>query len=205
MISTKIKNIKDSELEQYFNQFRENIVGIDLEFESPYGTKKIVYTDWTASGRLYRPIEEKILNDFGPYVANTHTETTESGTAMTMVYHKAKAIIKTHVNSNEDDILILSGSGMTSVVNKFQRILGLKMPENLQQYATIPDEKKPIIFITHITTQRKQLNYYPKTNDKSIAITSRNCCFQSNSRTALGMTAYFPEPQITAPPWLSRR
>jgi len=75
------------------------LVGIDLEFESPFGTKKIVYTDWTASGRLYRPIEEKILNDFGPYVANTHTETTESGTAMTMAYHKAKAIIKTHVNS----------------------------------------------------------------------------------------------------------
>ncbi len=159
MISTKIKNIKDSKLEEYFNQFRENIVGIDLEFESPYGTKKIVYTDWTASGRLYRPIEEKILNDFGPYVANTHTETTESGTAMTMAYHKAKAIIKTHVNSNEDDILILSGSGMTSVVNKFQRILGLKMPENLQQYATIPDEKRPVIFITHMEHHSNQTSW----------------------------------------------
>jgi len=159
MISTKIKNIKDSKLEEYFNQFRENIVGIDLEFESPYGTKKIVYTDWTASGRLYRPIEEKILNDFGPYVANTHTETTESGTAMTMAYHKAKAIIKTHVNSNEDDILILSGSGMTSVVNKFQRILGLKMPENLQQYANIPDEIKPIVFITHMEHHSNQTSW----------------------------------------------
>ena len=43
----------------------------------------MVYADWTASGRLYRPIEEKLLNDFGPFVANTHTETTVSGTAMT--------------------------------------------------------------------------------------------------------------------------
>ena len=159
MMITDIKKPKDSKLEQYFNQFRKNIVGIDLEFESPYGTKKIVYTDWTASGRLYRPIEEKILNDFGPYVANTHTETTESGTAMTMAYHKAKAIIKTHVNSNEDDILILSGSGMTSVVNKFQRILGLKMPENLQQYATIPDEKRPVIFITHMEHHSNQTSW----------------------------------------------
>ena len=159
MISTSIKNIKDSKLEQYFNQFRENIVGIDLEFESPFGTKKIVYTDWTASGRLYRPIEEKILNDFGPYVANTHTETTESGTAMTMAYHKAKAIIKAHVNSSEDDILILSGSGMTSVVNKFQRILGLKMPENLQQYANIPDDIKPVVFITHMEHHSNQTSW----------------------------------------------
>jgi len=159
MISTNIKNIKDSKLEHYFNQFRENIVGIDLEFESTFGTKKIVYTDWTASGRLYRPIEEKILNDFGPYVANTHTETTESGTAMTMAYHKAKAIIKAHVNSSEDDILILSGSGMTSVVNKFQRILGLKMPENLQQYANIPNDIKPVVFITHMEHHSNQTSW----------------------------------------------
>ena len=159
MMITDIKKTKDSKLEEYFNQFRENIVGIDLEFESPFGTKKIVYTDWIASGRLYRPIEEKILNDFGPYVANTHTETTESGTAMTMAYHKAKAIIKTHVNSNEDDILILSGSGMTSVVNKFQRILGLKMPENLLQYANIPDEIKPIVFITHMEHHSNQTSW----------------------------------------------
>lgn len=159
MITTNIKNIKDSKLEEYFNQFRDNIVGIDLEFESPYGTQKIVYTDWTASGRLYRPIEEKILNDFGPYVANTHTETTESGTAMTMAYHKAKAIIKAHVNSNEDDVLIVSGNGMTGVVNKFQRILGLKMPENLQKYANIPDEIKPVVFITHMEHHSNQTSW----------------------------------------------
>ncbi len=150
MITTKSRTKQVTSLEEYFNPFRDKIVGIDQTFESPYGTQKIVYADWTASGRLYRPIEEKILNEFGPYVANTHTETTESGTAMTMAYHKAKNIIKAHVNSSEDDVLIVSGSGMTSVVNKFQRILGLKMPENLQQYAKIPDEKRPIIFITHM-------------------------------------------------------
>lgn len=159
MITTKDQKIKDSKLEQYFKPFRENIVGIDLEFESPYGTKKIVYTDWTASGRLYRPIEEKILNDFGPYVANTHTETTESGTAMTIAYHKAKAIIKEHVNCNEDDVLIVSGSGMTSVVNKFQRILGLKIPENLQKYTNVPDEIRPVIFITHMEHHSNQTSW----------------------------------------------
>jgi len=159
MITTKLNSKKTTDLEAYFKPFRENIVGIDLEFESPYGTQKIVYTDWTASGRLYRPIEEKLLHEFGPYVANTHTETTESGTAMTMAYHKAKHIIKSHVNSNEDDILIVSGSGMTSVVNKFQRILGLKVPENLQQYTNIPDEIRPVVFITHMEHHSNQTSW----------------------------------------------
>ena len=159
MITTKDKNIEVSKLEEYFKPFRNNIVGIDQEFESPYGTKNILYTDWTASGRLYRPIEEKILNEFGPFVANTHTETTESGTAMTMAYHKAKAIIKTHVNCNEDDVLIVAGTGMTGVVNKFQRILGLKVPENLQKYANIPEEIKPVIFITHMEHHSNQTSW----------------------------------------------
>ena len=150
MITTEAKTSHKSELEEYFKAFRENILGVNLEFQSPYGTQKMIYTDWTASGRLYGPIEKKMMNDFGPYVANTHTETPESGTAMTLAYHKAKHIIKKHVNCNEDDVLILSGNGMTSVVNKFQRILGLKIPENLQQYANIPDAIRPVVFITHM-------------------------------------------------------
>jgi selenocysteine lyase/cysteine desulfurase len=114
-------------LETYFKKFRRNIVGIDQTYTTPYGEKKIVYADWIASGRLYRPIEEKLLKDFGPFVANTHTETTVTGTTMTRAYAEARRIIKEHVNANAEDVLITTGSGMTGVVNKFQRILGLKV------------------------------------------------------------------------------
>ncbi len=150
MYVTKAQRTEKSELEAYFSKFRKHIVGIDQEFESPYGTQKMIYTDWTASGRLYRPIEDKLLNQFGPFVANTHTETTVSGTAMTNAYHKARQIIKGHVNTNADDVLIVAGNGMTSVVNKFQRILGLKIPENLKKFTTIPDEIRPVVFVTHM-------------------------------------------------------
>ena len=146
-------------LELYFQPFREQIIGIDQEFESPFGIKKIVYTDWTASGRLYRPIEEKLMNDFGPFVANTHTETTISGTAMTMAYHEAKHIIKQHVNADENDILINTGTGMTGVVNKFQRILGLKIPENLEAFISIPKSLKPIVFVSHMEHHSNQTSW----------------------------------------------
>ncbi|MBO6631207.1 MAG: aminotransferase class V-fold PLP-dependent enzyme [Psychroserpens sp.] len=135
------------------------MIGIDQEFETPFGTQKIIYTDWTASGRLYRPIEEKLCNEFGPFVANTHTETTVSGTAMTKAYHEAKHIIKSHVNSNEDDVLIVSGNGMTGVVNKFQRILGLKVPENLRKYIDVPEEIKPVVFVTHMEHHSNQTSW----------------------------------------------
>ncbi|WP_295336817.1 aminotransferase class V-fold PLP-dependent enzyme [Flavobacterium sp.] len=155
MITTKTQTA----LEQYFQQFRKNIIGIEQEFESPFGIKKIIYTDWTASGRLYRPIEEKLMNEFGPFVANTHTETTVSGTAMTMAYHEARHIIKKHVNANENDVLINDGTGMTGVVNKFQRILGLRIPENLKAFTNIPEEVKPIVFISHMEHHSNQTSW----------------------------------------------
>ena len=154
-----IVNETKTDLELYFQQFRENIIGINQEFNSPYGNKKLVYTDWTASGRLYRPIEEKIINEFGPFVANTHTETTVSGTAMTMAYHKARNIIKQHVNANENDVLITDGTGMTGVVNKFQRILGLRIPENFKEFTKIPENLKPIVFISHMEHHSNQTSW----------------------------------------------
>ncbi len=149
----------NSQLELYFNEFRKDIIGIDQTFISPYGPKKIIYTDWTASGRLYRPIEEKLMNEFGPFVANTHTETTVTGTAMTLAYHEARHIIKRHVNASSEDILITDGTGMTGVVNKFQRILGLRIPENLKEFAVIPEALKPIVFISHMEHHSNQTSW----------------------------------------------
>ena len=158
----------ETKLERYFNEFRKEIIGVDQSFISPYGEKKIIYTDWTASGRLYRPIEEKILNECGPFVANTHTETTVTGTAMTLAYHEARHIIKRHVNANSDDILITDGTGMTGVVNKFQRILGLRIPENLKEFATIPEAIKPIVFISHMEHHSNQTSWLETIADVEI-------------------------------------
>ncbi|MFK5958525.1 MAG: aminotransferase class V-fold PLP-dependent enzyme [Lutibacter sp.] len=159
---------KPSKLETYFQQFRKHIVGINKTFQSPYGEKKIIYTDWTASGRLYRPIEEKLVNEFGPFVANTHTETSITGSVMTMAYHKARNIIKEHVNATEEDVLITSGTGMTGMINKFQRILGLKVSENLKEYTKIPDELKPIVFITHMEHHSNQTSWLETIADVEI-------------------------------------
>ena len=146
-------------LEQFFSQFRDQIIGADQTFRSPYGVQNLIYADWTASGRLYRPIEEKICNEFGPFVANTHTETSTSGAAMTLAYHEARNIIKRHVNANENDVLITTGSGMTGVVNKFQRILGLKVAENLKDYTNVPEDLKPIVFVSHMEHHSNQTSW----------------------------------------------
>lgn len=148
-----------TELESHFKPFRDNISGIDQQFTINGETKKIVYADWTASGRMYRPIEKIMSEMIAPFVANTHTETTCTGTSMTLAYKKAKDIIKKHVNACEKDILITSNSGMTGVVNKFQRILGLKLHERFSDKVNISKEERPIIFVTHMEHHSNQTSW----------------------------------------------
>ncbi|MCU0344079.1 MAG: aminotransferase class V-fold PLP-dependent enzyme [Ignavibacterium sp.] len=148
-----------SGLEKYFSQFRKNIIGIDTTFPTPFGEQKLIYADWIASGRLYRPIEEKLCETFGPMVGNTHSEASVTGTTMTLAYHEAHKIIKDHVNANHDDVIITAGSGMTTVVCKFQRLLGLKIPEQLTDYIKLPAELKPVVFITHMEHHSNQTTW----------------------------------------------
>ncbi|MCK5825385.1 MAG: aminotransferase class V-fold PLP-dependent enzyme [Ichthyobacteriaceae bacterium] len=135
--------------EKYFEKYRKGIIGENTKFTSPFGEKKIIYADWVASGRLYKPIEDKITKEFGPFVANTHTETSETGRLMTNSYHQAQNIIKNHVNANKNDVLISVGFGMTSAINKFQRILGLKFCGRDNKFCQ-GNENKPIVFVTHM-------------------------------------------------------
>ncbi len=146
-------------LEEWFASFREKIVGNDVEFDTPQGRKKLVYADWTASGRLYAPIEEKLLKDFGPFVANTHTETNICGTSMTLAYHQARQIIKNHVNAAPNDCIINYGSGMTAVINKFQRILGLRIPEKWHGCLSIDPQERPVIFVSHMEHHSNQTSW----------------------------------------------
>ncbi len=137
-------------LEEHFSPFRDGIIGINTSFSTPFGKKKLVYTDWTASGRLYKPIEDKISNKIGAFVANTHTEIPFTGTVMTEAYHHAHQMIKDHVNASRDDVILTGGSGMTGAVNKLQRILGFRIPDQYLKQIILPEKDKPVVFVTHM-------------------------------------------------------
>lgn len=148
-----------TELESYFARYRRDVVGMDQTFISPYGRKTILYADWTASGRLYRPIEQQMLEEYGPFVANTHTESNVTGSFMTKAYKMAKEIIKRHVHAEQHDVLITGGSGMTAMVNKLQRLLGLRVPEKWRKRLSLNDSERPVIFVTHMEHHSNQLSW----------------------------------------------
>jgi selenocysteine lyase/cysteine desulfurase len=152
-------------MEKYFNKFRTKIIGNDLKFKTPYGVKKMIYADWIASGRLYGPVEEKISKTIGPYVGNTHSESSETGVLMTKAYHLAHKIIKEHVNAGPEDVIITAGSGMTTVINKLQRILGLKICGKLSHRPCLSETERPVVFITHMEHHSNHTSWYETCSD----------------------------------------
>ncbi|MBC9934151.1 aminotransferase class V-fold PLP-dependent enzyme [Chitinophaga qingshengii] len=149
-------------LEDYFTAYRQHIIGQQQVFVSPFGKMRLHYADWTASGRAYSPIEQCIQQQVLPFVGNTHTHTTITGTLMSTAYETAKDIIKAHVHAGQDDVLLFCGSGMTSAVNKLQRILGLRVPQRTADYiaSTFRDEQlRPVVFVTHMEHHSNHLSW----------------------------------------------
>lgn len=141
-------------LNDFFVRFRKHIIGHE----------RIIYADWTASGRAYRPIEEYIQNEILPFVGNTHTSSTTTGRLMSAAYSEAKQIIRNHVHANDGDALIFCGSGMTAAVNKLQRILGWRVPERVIDYLLykeldFDESLRPLVFITHMEHHSNHISW----------------------------------------------
>jgi len=157
-----------SHLERHFAEFRRNIVGIESRIDTPYGSQPLIYADWIASGRLYAPIEDHLRRDIGPLVGNTHSESSTTGRAMTEAYRMAHDELKRHVNAGPEDVIITAGFGMTAVVNKLQRILGIRVPERSQDFSRgLPvrredhacDEDCPVVFVTHMEHHSNHISW----------------------------------------------
>ncbi len=105
---------------------RQQIIGIDSTFTTPFGERMMVYCDYTASGRCLGFVE-KYLQSLQRVYANTHTEDDITGRSMTRLLEQAEDAIKKSVNAEPDGRIIAHGTGATGAIDKFQQILGISL------------------------------------------------------------------------------
>jgi selenocysteine lyase/cysteine desulfurase len=110
-----------------FAFLRDQIIGADATFCTPFGERTMVYCDYTASGRCLHFVENFLLSLQRNY-ANTHTEDDITGRNMTRLLHQAESIIKESVNAGPDGRIIATGTGATGAIDKLQQILGIACP-----------------------------------------------------------------------------
>lgn len=138
--------------EKTIDFLRNEILGNDFFFETPYGKRLMTYADYTASGRSLAFIENYLLLIQRSY-ANTHTEDDVTGRTMTNLLHRAEHLIKRSFNAEENCYIIACGTGSTGAISKIQEILGLYIPPatktrlNKPVHELVDEKKSPIIFV----------------------------------------------------------
>ncbi|MBT8092918.1 MAG: aminotransferase class V-fold PLP-dependent enzyme, partial [Gammaproteobacteria bacterium] len=105
---------------------RQQIVGVDSTFETPFGERLMVYCDYTASGRCLRFVES-YLQSLQRVYANTHTEDDITGRSMSQLLHEAEDAIKQSVNAGPEGRIVACGTGATGAIEKLQQIVGVAL------------------------------------------------------------------------------
>ena len=132
-------------------RIRAGIIGDDEVIDGPFGPRRLIYADYTASGRSLDFIEDTIRESVLPRYANTHTESSGTGLQTTRLREDARRLIRDAVGGGDDHVVIFCGSGATGAVNKLIGILELRLPDglaarwNLTEH--IPDSERPVVFV----------------------------------------------------------
>lgn len=135
-----------------FKLLREELIGNDFCFKTPYGERLMTYADYTASGRSLKFIEKYLIKLQKSY-ANTHTEDDVTGKSMTQILHQAEHTIKERLNADKNCYIIANGTGATGAILKLQQVMGLYIPpatkdrlnKLLAEYESDGDLKKYLI------------------------------------------------------------
>jgi selenocysteine lyase/cysteine desulfurase len=136
--------------ERFLERLRERVVGWGRTIPTPYGDRPLRYFDFIASGRFHLDVEEELNERVLPFMANTHTESNQTGRLMTSYYEKAFRRIGAYVNASPEDVVLPVGSGSTGAINRLIGVLGLRLPDQLdERYGLsrhIPKDESPVIF-----------------------------------------------------------
>ena len=114
---------------------RQAVIGDDVLLDGPFGPRRLVYADYTASGRALSFIEDYIRERVLPLYANTHTEASATGLHCTALREDARRVIHRAVGGGPDDVVLFCGSGSTAAIDTLIRLLAPSARE------------RPVVFI----------------------------------------------------------
>lgn len=103
--------------EAVLEALRRTTIGADEEVKTPFGLRRLVYTDYTASGRASTIVEDFIRNSVLPRYGNTHTLTTATARQTTYLRAEAREVIRHHLNATHEDAVIFAGNGSTGAAH----------------------------------------------------------------------------------------
>ena len=137
--------------EKLLAHLRSSAIGYGAVLDGPFGPKRIVYADHTASAKPVGFIEDFIRDGVLPYYANTHTRASGTGRQTTAYREDARQLVRQCVGATADQAVIFCGSGSTAAINLMIGAMGLRIPRQLDLQwdlsSQIPAGQRPVVFV----------------------------------------------------------
>jgi len=141
--STEESVVSDEGAERLCHEIREGVVGAKLMIDTPFGSRRLMYCDYTASGQALEFVENFVCQQVLPNYANTHTEASYTGKYTSMLREQARESVARSCGASAEDVVVFAGSGTTAAVQKVVQLLRSVL------FLTPPfkDSQRPVIFI----------------------------------------------------------
>ncbi|OQU78877.1 uncharacterized protein LOC8084748 [Sorghum bicolor] len=137
--------------EEKVEWLRSQLIGSDVEFDTPFGRRALTYADQTASGRSLRYIEDYLVKEVLPFYGNTHTEDSHVGSKTTRLVHKASRYVKRCMGAaGPGDAMLFCGAGTTAAIKRLQEVMGIAVPSvelRARVAAQLRAEERWVVFV----------------------------------------------------------
>ncbi len=138
--------------EGLISSIRAGVIGGAEVVDGPFGSRPVIYADYTASGRSLDFIEDYLRDAVLPLYANTHTESSGTGRQTSRFRADARRIIRRCVGADDDEhVVLFCGSGSTAAIDKMVGVLGIRVPSGIEDVLhlgeSIRESDRPVVFI----------------------------------------------------------
>lgn len=176
-----LKENRNEDVATLIKYIDDNIIGKGNSFCGPFGRRKVVYCDYSGSGRAVQWIEDYVSNDILPTHATQCTAFSYTSGQSDIFRSESEIILRSAVGADVDDVIILGAS-----LSRFLRAL---KPQRVTLFVSSRETERQIAPWREFNAEVIKI---PETKEGFIDLHTLEVQLQKNTGSGRKLVGFFP-------------